>query len=34
MAVVYRRFNFRMKKDFLAAEEQARQKEAGLWRKD
>lgn len=31
MAVVYRRFNFRMKEDFLSAEKQARQGKSGLW---
>lgn len=30
-AVVYRRFDFRLKDDFLAAEEQARRRKAGLW---
>jgi micrococcal nuclease len=34
LAVVYRRFGFRMKEDFLAAEEQARQNKSGLWGKD
>ncbi len=34
LAVVYRRFEFKMKEDFLTAEEQARQNEAGLWGKD
>jgi len=33
MAVVYRRFEFRMKEDFLAAEEQAKQNKSGLWGK-
>ena len=31
MAVVYRKFTFRMKTDFLAAEEQARLAGVGLW---
>jgi micrococcal nuclease len=31
LAVVYRRFEFRMKEDFLAAETQARQTQKGLW---
>ena len=31
LAVVYRRFEFRMKDDFLAAEEDAREKKLGLW---
>lgn len=30
-AVVYRRFDFRLKDDFLAAEERARRGKAGLW---
>lgn len=30
-AVVYRRFDFRLKDDFLAAEEQARSRKVGLW---
>jgi micrococcal nuclease len=32
-AVVYRRFDFRMKRDFLAAEEDARRRKIGLWAK-
>lgn len=31
LAVVYRRFAFRMKEDFLAAEEQARRDKVGMW---
>jgi micrococcal nuclease len=31
LAVVYRKFTFRMKPDFLAAEEQAKQAGVGLW---
>ena len=31
LAVVYRKFTFRMKTDFLAAEEQARRAGVGLW---
>jgi micrococcal nuclease len=31
LAVVYRKFTFRMKKDFLAAEAQAKQAGVGLW---
>jgi micrococcal nuclease len=31
-AIVYRRFDFRLKNDFLAAEERARGKGAGMWR--
>ena len=31
LAVVYRRFDFTLKQDFLAAEERARHKRAGLW---
>lgn len=31
LAFCYRRFNFRMKQDFLDAEKQARQKNLGLW---
>ena len=31
LAVVYRKFSFRMKQDFLAAEEQAKQAGVGLW---
>ena len=31
LAVVYRKFTFRMKTDFLAAEEQARRAGLGLW---
>jgi len=31
LAVVYRRFTFRLKKDFLAAEAQAKQSGRGLW---
>ncbi len=31
MAVVYRRFSFNMKEDFLAAEAKARRNGAGLW---
>lgn len=34
LAVVYRKFTFRMKQDFLAAEEQAKQAGVGLWEKD
>ena len=34
LAVVYRRFEFTMKEDFLVAEKQARQNEAGLWGED
>jgi micrococcal nuclease len=34
LAVVYRKFTFRMKTDFLAAEEQARQAGLGLWKKE
>lgn len=30
-AVVYRRFSFRMKEDFLTAEEEARSNKLGLW---
>ncbi len=30
-AVVYRRFDFRLKEDFLAAEQQARRDKVGLW---
>lgn len=33
LAVVYRRFEFRLKDDFLAAEAQARQHGVGLWQK-
>jgi len=33
LAAVYRRFDFRMKKDFLAAEQKARLQNRGLWRK-
>lgn len=32
-AVVYRRFDFALKGDFLAAEEQARRRQVGLWAK-
>lgn len=32
LAVVYRRFDFALKQDFLAAEERARHNRAGLWR--
>ena len=31
LAVVYRRFDFKMKDDFLAAEAQARRTRAGMW---
>jgi micrococcal nuclease len=31
LAVVYRRFSFRLKDDFLVAEDDARQAEVGLW---
>jgi len=31
MAVVYRRFSFNMKADFLAAEAEARKSRTGLW---
>jgi micrococcal nuclease len=34
LAVVYRRFPFRMKEDFLAAEEDARRNKRGLWAED
>jgi micrococcal nuclease len=34
MAVVYRKFTFRMKQDFLAAEQRAKQAGVGLWEKD
>lgn len=34
LAVVYRRFDFRMKQDFLIAEEQARRNRVGLWKDD
>jgi len=34
LAVVYRRFPFRMKADFLAAEEDARRNKRGLWAED
>ena len=34
LAVVYRRFSFQMKEEFLRAEELARQAEVGLWEKD
>ena len=34
LAVVYRRFKFKMKEDFLAAEKQARESKTGLWAKD
>lgn len=33
LAVVYRRFDFRLKRDFLRAEAQARHRHAGLWAK-
>jgi len=33
LAVVYKRFSFRMKADFLAAEELARKNKRGLWAK-
>lgn len=33
-AVVYRRFEFRMKEEFLIAEGQAKQSKSGLWGKD
>jgi len=32
-AVVYRRFDFRLKKDFLGAEAEARHRKVGLWAK-
>jgi micrococcal nuclease len=32
-AVVYRRFDFRLKEDFLEAEEEARRRKVGLWDK-
>lgn len=32
-AVVFRRYDFRLKEDFLAAEEQARRVKVGLWQK-
>lgn len=34
LAVVYRRFEFKMKADFLVAEDKARQAGLGLWAKD
>lgn len=34
LAVVYKRFSFRLKGDFLDAEEKARQAGVGLWAKD
>ena len=34
LAVVYRKFTFRMKQDFLAAEQRAKQAGVGLWEKD
>jgi len=34
LAVVYRKFNFRLKKEFLAAEEQAKQTGIGLWKRE
>ena len=34
LAVVYRKFTFRMKQDFLDAEQQAKQAGVGLWEKD
>ncbi|MGK2907619.1 MAG: thermonuclease family protein [Desulfuromonadales bacterium] len=34
LAVVYRRFSFRLKEEFLAAEDKARQSEVGLWAQD
>lgn len=34
LAVVYKRFEFMMKEEFLAAEEQARQGKVGLWGED
>jgi micrococcal nuclease len=33
LAVVYRRFAFRMKEEFLIAESEARQSGVGLWAK-
>ncbi len=33
LASVYRRFEFRFKRDFLATEEQARKRQKGLWAK-
>lgn len=33
LASVYRRFDFRLKEDFLRAEDQARQRRKGLWAK-
>ncbi len=32
LAVVYRKFSFRMKEEFLAAEERARRRKLGLWK--
>lgn len=32
-AIVYRRFDFRLKRDFIAAEERARGRGVGIWRK-
>ncbi len=34
LAVVYRRFSFRLKKDFLTAEAEAKKNRLGLWAKD
>ena len=34
LAVVYRKFSFRLKKDFLKAEDKARQEKVGLWEED
>ncbi len=34
LAVVYRKFTFRMKQDFLAAEERAKQAGVGLWKRE
>jgi micrococcal nuclease len=34
LAVVYRRFSFRLKKDFLTAEAEAKRNRLGLWAKD
>jgi micrococcal nuclease len=34
LAVVYRRFSFRLKEDFLTAEEEAKRNRLGLWAED
>jgi len=34
LAVVYRKFTFRLKQEFLAAEEQAKQTGVGLWQRE